>query len=85
MDMIDEAHHLVAALQVAGFRHVVGTQWGANDRIGVRVSREFYDRLRQLSPGSADAAPEALHHAIRAVREDGHSAYLWAPYVHYGP
>lgn len=85
VDMIDEAHHLAAALQVAGFRHVVGTLWGANDRTGVRVSREFYDRLGQLSPGSADAAPEALHHAVRAVREDGDSAFLWAPFVHYGP
>lgn len=84
VDMIDEAHHLAGALQVVGFRHVVGTLWGADDRVGIRVSHEFYDGLHQLSPGCADAAAEALHHAVRAVREDGHSAYLWAPYVHYG-
>lgn len=85
MDMADEAHHLAAAFQIAGFRHVVATQWGTNDRVAVGISRGFYDRLNQPGHAHADGAAEALHHAVRAVRADGHSAHVWAPYVHYGP
>ena len=85
MDMADEAHHLAAAFQIAGFRHVVATQWGTNDRVAVGISRGFYDGVNQPGHAHADGAAEALHHAVRAVRADGHSAHLWAPYVHYGP
>jgi tetratricopeptide (TPR) repeat protein len=85
MDMADEAHHLAAAFQIAGFRHVVATQWGTNDRVAVGISRGFYDRLNQPGHAHADGAAEALHHVVRAVRADGHSAHVWAPYVHYGP
>ena len=84
MDLADEAHHLAAAFQTAGFRHVIATQWGANDRVGVRVAREFYRRLHDAGSAQADAAAHALHHAVRAARAEGGSAYLWAPFVHYG-
>ena len=84
VDMADEAHHLAAAFQIAGFRHVIATQWGSNDRVGVRLAREFYGHLHRDGSASGDGAAQALHHAVRAVRAEGHSAYMWAPYVHYG-
>lgn len=85
MERPDEAEHLAAALQAAGFRHIVGTQWSANSRLAVRVAELFYDRLTELGTSGADRAAEALHHAVRSVRSDGEPPYLWAPYVHYGP
>jgi CHAT domain-containing protein len=81
----DEVDHLVASFQSAGFRHVIGTLWGADDQVARDVARDFYLRMDSFSL-SADHAAEALHHAVRAVRNmyPG-EPHLWAPFVHYGP
>jgi tetratricopeptide (TPR) repeat protein len=81
----DEVDHLAAAFQSAGFRHVIGTLWGADDLAARQVAREFY-RGMDLSSPSADNAAEALHRAVRSLR-DRHpdEPHLWAPFVHYGP
>jgi CHAT domain-containing protein len=81
----DEADHLAASFQSAGFRHVIGTLWGADDRIARDVARDFYLGMDLSSP-RADNAADALHYAVRALRErHPDEPHLWAPFVHYGP
>jgi hypothetical protein len=82
----DEADHLVAAFQTAGYRHVVGTLWGAGDRIAAGVASHFYRHLSGPGGLDSDRAAEALHSAVRRVREEHPDLpLLWAPFVHFGP
>lgn len=46
MGLADEGIHLISSLQLAGFRHVVGTLWDVSDQHCVEVARVFYETLR---------------------------------------
>ena len=86
-EQADEATHLTAAFQLAGYRSVIGTLWPINDQTAVTVATDFYtgvtaDRTR---PVDHRLAAEALHHAVRKLRD----AYpmlpsRWAAYIHSG-
>jgi tetratricopeptide (TPR) repeat protein len=85
-ELPDEAIHLAAALQLAGYRRVIGTLWTINDQTSVGVARQVYELM--LTPsGQLDfvSSATALHHAVRDMRAAGAHARLWAPYVHFGP
>jgi len=77
----DEAQHLVAGLQLAGFRHVVGTLWAVGDREAAETADRFYDVLRACgSPAVAIASAAGrlrLDHPLEPS--------VWAGYVHFGP
>ncbi|MHC3474293.1 CHAT domain-containing protein [Streptomyces sp. 7R007] len=85
-DLADESIHLTSAFQLAGYPHVIGTLWEINDMIAVEVAGRFYRALHagRSVPDVSDAA-DALHHAVRAVR-DKYPALpsLWAAYLHAG-
>ena len=57
LEATDEAHHLTAALQAAGFPHVIGTLWGAIDDTGAIVAKQYYDRIARAgtSPSLSDS------------------------------
>ncbi|QKV73650.1 CHAT domain-containing tetratricopeptide repeat protein [Amycolatopsis sp. Hca4] len=83
----NEAIHLTGALQLAGFRSVVGTLWSIDDAAGAVVARTFYEHLtnygtRRPEPGKV---AHALHQALRAYR-NSIPVYFdqWASYVHSG-
>ncbi|KAJ6601107.1 CHAT domain-containing protein [Mycena vulgaris] len=77
----DEAVHLAAALQAAGFRSVVGTLGEMADADGPFVAREFYGRMFRKG---ADAAT-ALHGAVRALRkEEPQNVDRWINFIHVG-
>ena len=84
LDATDEAHHLTAALQAAGFPHVIGTLWGAVDDTGAVVAKQYYDRINRAGTVTSPLFAEALHHTLRSIRESGLSPFCWVPYVHYG-
>ena len=64
----DEGIHLISALQIAGFRHVIGTLWEVSDRYCVHVAKVLYETIRDK--GMTDMAVcEGLHHAVRALRD----------------
>lgn len=65
--LADEGVHLVSALQLAGFRHVVGTLWEVHDKYCVEVAKVLYKTLAE--EGMTDIAVcRGLHRAQRALR-----------------
>jgi CHAT domain-containing protein len=81
--LLDEAVHVAAALQVAGFRHVVATLWSIPDAVGPRFAAAFHEAL------GAGTGPDRVHAAVCAAvaavqeRHRGHTD-SWAPFVHFG-
>ncbi|MDI3417777.1 CHAT domain-containing protein [Streptomyces luteolus] len=85
--LADEAVHIVGALQIAGFPHVIGSLWHVDDTIGAGVARSVYEALAAGDGGlDVDRAAEALHAAVRALRDTyPRTPSLWACQVHAGP
>ena len=85
-ELADEAIHLTSAFQLAGYPHVIGTLWAIDDRNAMKVADVFYAHLA-TSLGKIDTtrAADALHHAIRAMRDRfPEDPFLWAGYLHSG-
>jgi hypothetical protein len=87
IELADEAIHLTSALQLAGFRQVIGTLWPVPDLLAVQVAADVYTRLasRNGTVGPPQGAA-ALHQAVHDLR-DSYPArpFLWASYVRIGP
>jgi tetratricopeptide (TPR) repeat protein len=85
-DLPDESVHVAGAMQLAGFRHVIATQWPISDVLAPRIADQVYQQLTDPDGGlDASHASLALHAAISAVRDRGRSRLLWASYIHIGP
>lgn len=69
-DLVDESIHLASAFQIAGFAHVIGSMWSADDNICVNVAQHFYRFLAKLDDSMDDnrAVAEALRHALLEER-----------------
>jgi hypothetical protein len=82
----DEAIHLAAVMQLLGYRHVIATLWTMADVPAPEVANIVYARLTASGQASPSHTAEALHHAVRTLR-DKYPAYplVWAPYIHIGP
>ncbi|MET8770909.1 CHAT domain-containing protein [Streptomyces sp. NPDC004658] len=79
----DEAMHMTAAFQVAGFRHVVGTLWPVNDQVASDIADRFYTLI---AAHGTDYAAQALHTATAEVRRaHPDKPDLWASHLHTGP
>jgi hypothetical protein len=83
--LIDEAIHLTTAFQLAGYPQVVGTLWEIDDALAVRVADTFYTALTMNYTIDTRHAAQALHHAVRAIRDElPATPSLWAAYLHAG-
>ena len=86
-EQADEATHLTAAFQLAGYRSVIGTLWPINDQTAVTVATDFYAGVTadRTKPVDHKLAAEALHRAVRTLR-DMHPRLpsRWAAYIHSG-
>jgi CHAT domain-containing protein len=80
----DESITMAAAVQLAGYQHVIASMWTIPDAIMHRVVRRFYTVLAQSNDRDPPVA-RALHTAIRDLRDAGFRPDQWAPYVHSGP
>jgi tetratricopeptide (TPR) repeat protein len=82
----DEALHLAAAMQLAGYRHVVATLWSVGDDDAAAVADGFYRHVADTGRPDPARAANALHGAVTTMRTR-HRAdpVTWAGYVHYGP
>lgn len=82
---VDEALHLAGGLQIAGFRHVVGTLWSIDDTVSARIAERVYTGLGAPRP-VADRAAYAVHEAVRHTRDRyPGTPSLWAAHIHAGP
>ncbi|MGY1790231.1 CHAT domain-containing protein [Geodermatophilus sp. SYSU D00803] len=83
--LLDEAIHLAAAMQLLGYRHVIGTLWTVVDAAAPDVAEIVYARLDSAGQNLTRTA-EALHAAVGDLRaRHPDRPLLWAPYVHFGP
>ncbi|MGW0486062.1 CHAT domain-containing protein [Nonomuraea sp. NPDC003214] len=77
-NLSDEAVHLTAAFQLAGFRDVIGALWPVSDATAAEISRDLYAHL-------TDGPALALHRAVRRQRERYPATpTIWASYMHTG-
>lgn len=83
---LDEAIHLAAAMQFAGYRHVIASMWTIADSPAPFVADVIYSTLCQTGTLDASRSAEATHNAIQSLRQmDATNPLLWAPYIHLGP
>jgi CHAT domain-containing protein len=86
--LADEVLHLVSGFQVAGFGHVIGCLWPADDDACLLVAQTFYQSLVDSTAHGSFADQDvayALHLAlVKARQEYRRSPLEWAAYVHYG-
>lgn len=85
--MAEEAVHLAAAFQMAGFVHVISTFQPVADDISGQVCTGVYDALSGR-PGGFDPsyAAQALHLKVRQLAaEYPRTPSLWSAYLHTGP
>jgi len=65
--LADEGLHLVAAYQLAGFRHAIGTLWEAKDKSCLDVATTTYKWIQKRGMSNASVS-EGLHRATRELR-----------------
>ncbi|OTA85789.1 hypothetical protein M434DRAFT_400111, partial [Hypoxylon sp. CO27-5] len=92
MKLMDEAVHLANSFQIAGYQHVIGTLWGADDRAAGEVAGSFYTKL--LAERGSDRenrktfdVATALHYAILEYKNSAKndiSVLEWGPFIHIG-
>ena len=85
----EEAAHLAGAMVTAGYRSVIATMWSIKDDYAPLVANEVYSRLVCGSSPDSTRAAHALHHAVKALRdqlgESTESSFLlWVPFIHVG-
>ncbi|MDT0544508.1 CHAT domain-containing protein [Streptomyces lonegramiae] len=82
----DEAMHLAATMQLAGYRHVIATMWSIYDSSAPDVATAVYAALHRDGRPDARNAARALHNSVAALRlSDPTDPLRWAAYVHVGP
>ncbi|MDR3201938.1 MAG: CHAT domain-containing protein [Bifidobacteriaceae bacterium] len=89
-DLLDEAYHLTGAMQMVGFRHVIGTMWPVADMFAAQVAGQVYAALAAGRTPTPGQAARTLHAAVASVKAN--SAFgivgnplIWATLMHTGP
>ncbi|ORX92518.1 CHAT domain-domain-containing protein [Clohesyomyces aquaticus] len=83
----DEGLHTTAALQIAGFAHVIGGLWKVGDDTCVDMAQNFYASLlkRRNEPQQDRVVAAALRDAVLHIREQDPSSWRkFGAYVHFG-
>jgi CHAT domain-containing protein len=86
-ELRDESIHLAAGMLLAGYRGVIATMWSIMDDDAPQVTAEVYTHIFKTSPPDPTQAAEALHLAVRNLREGSggkKSFFHWVPFIHVG-
>ncbi|KAJ6585889.1 CHAT domain-containing protein [Mycena capillaripes] len=86
-DLQEESVHLAAGMLLAGYRGVIATMWSIMDEDAPHVAEDVYEHLFKTSPPDPTRAAEALHLAVRKLREESggtKSLFHWVPFIHVG-
>jgi CHAT domain-containing protein len=78
--------NVAAAMQYAGWRHIIGTLWSMWDDAASGIARDVYDTLTAEGRFEPARSAAALHAAVRGLRRRHPlRPSVWAPFVHIGP
>ncbi|KAJ7657080.1 TPR-like protein [Mycena rosella] len=83
----EEAVHFAGGILAAGYRGVIATMWTIMDSDAPQVASDVYKHLFQDSLPDSGRAAEALHFAIKRLREGSgnqKSFSHWVPFIHVG-
>ncbi|KAA1472304.1 hypothetical protein DENSPDRAFT_173352 [Dentipellis sp. KUC8613] len=88
----EEAVHLAAALQLAGYRSVIATMWSIRDEDAPTVADEVYKHLMHGKVPDSTKAAAALHHATMRLQSETRPPGVlddawflrWVPFIHIG-
>jgi CHAT domain-containing protein len=86
-DLPDEAMHLAAGLQFAGYRSIIATMWAMGDESGPVVTQSVYNDLlprNDLIAFDSSNAAVALNRAVRQLRKSNFPLHQWLSFVHIG-
>ncbi|KAJ7465373.1 TPR-like protein [Mycena galericulata] len=86
-ELQDESVHIAAGMLLAGYRGVIGTMWSIMDNDAPQVASDVYTHLLEALPPDPKRAAEALHLAVRKLRErpGTRKSFLhWVPFIHFG-
>lgn len=86
--LADESLHITSGFLIAGFAHVIGSLWSADDDVCVSMATHFYTFLitnRDTNTDINRAVAQAVHNALLQVRREYASdPSMWALYIHVG-
>ncbi|KAL7928131.1 CHAT domain-containing protein [Trichoderma chlorosporum] len=92
--LVDETIHLASSFQLAGFPHVVGTTWEANNTVAEKIAKSFYTFLiehEQAFLGDDRNVAYALQESVKAYWSQSKGRFkpsddviAWAPFIHIG-
>jgi CHAT domain-containing protein len=78
--LADEAIHLAAAFQLAGYRHVIGTLWPIGDQHAVDIADHIYTSIKTTGEVAV-----AVHSATRHMRDRWlDQPSVWGSHIHVG-
>jgi CHAT domain-containing protein len=83
----DEAMHIAAGMQVAGFRSVIATMWAIGDGTGPVVAENVYGHLLRNGPDGFDSTEAAfgLNTGVQLLRKaKKYPTEEWMPFIHIG-
>jgi tetratricopeptide (TPR) repeat protein len=85
-DVPDEAMHIAAGMQVAGFRSVIASMWAISDRSAPILAEKVYSHLLSPLAEQSDStnAAEALNIAVLHLRRANVCLAEWVSFVHIG-
>ncbi|KAJ6563049.1 TPR-like protein [Mycena vulgaris] len=84
----EESVHLAAGMLLAGYHGVIATMWTIMDQDAPQVARDVYEHLFKTPTPDPTRAAEALHLAVKKLRENSSRGNLsfsrWVPFIHVG-
>ncbi|KAJ7624057.1 CHAT domain-containing protein [Mycena polygramma] len=86
-ELEEESVHLAAGMLSAGYRSVIATMWSIMDNDAPQVASDVYEHLFKTSPPDPSQAAEALHLAVKKLRDGAagkKSFFNWVPFIHVG-
>lgn len=85
--LVDEAVHITAAFQLAGYHNVIGTLWPVYEHSAALIADDVYTDLTGdgAQPPDTGRTALALHQAVRRLRADHvDDPAVWAAHIHTG-
>ncbi|RPB27924.1 hypothetical protein L211DRAFT_778892 [Terfezia boudieri ATCC MYA-4762] len=79
-DLVDEATHIVSSFHIAGFPHVIGTLWQAEDEACQMMALDFYSTYSMTN----DVAISYRHAVLGLMKKKPSQPMYWGPFIHFG-